>query len=105
MIFVELPAFTQQRLFDDEGLREIQELLLANPVAGDLIPGGRGLRKLRAALPGRGKRGGARVIYYWRVSPEVCYLVFAYAKNKSDDLTPVQTRMLAELMQEVLSDG
>ena len=68
MIFVELPAFTQQKLFDDDALRAIQGQLLLNPDAGDLIPGGRGLRKLRAGLGGQGKRGGARVIYYWRVS-------------------------------------
>ena len=105
MIFVELPAFNRQKLFDDDGLREIQEQLLAEPAMGDLIPGGRGLRKLRAALPVRGRRGGARVIYYWQTSPQVCYLIFAYAKNKRDDLTPAQIRALAELMQEVLGDG
>ena len=105
MIFVELPTFSQQQLFDDDALRVIQAQLLVDPVAGDLIPGGRGLRKLRVVLPGRGKRGGARVIYYWRVSPEVCYLIFAYAKNKKDDLTPAQVRMLSAVMQEVLGGG
>jgi len=105
VIFVELPAFSQLALFDDEALRTIQTLLLIDPEAGDLIPGGRGLRKLRAALPGRGKRGGARVIYYWSVSPQVCYLIFAYAKNKREDLTPAQVRMLSDAMQEVLSNG
>jgi hypothetical protein len=105
MIFVELPAFTQQGLFDDDALLEIQERLIEDPMAGDLIPGGRGLRKLRAPLPGRGKRGGARVIYYWHVAPEICYLTFAYAKNKRTDLTPAQTRTLAKLMHEVLDSG
>jgi hypothetical protein len=105
VIFVELPAFSRQELFDDDALRAIQIQLLIDPEAGDLIPGGRGLRKLRTALPGRGKRGGARVIYYWLVSPEVCYLIFAYAKNKRDDLTPAQVRMLSDVMQEVLGDG
>jgi hypothetical protein len=104
MIFVELPAFSQQGLFDDEALRAIQAQLLLNPNAGDLIPGGHGLRKLRAALVGRGKRGGARVIYYWQSSPEVCYMVFAYAKNRLENLTPAQTRLLAAAMKEVLSD-
>jgi hypothetical protein len=105
VIFVELPAFSQQGLFDDDALRVVQAQLLIDPEAGDLIPGGRGLRKIRAALPGRGKRGGARVIYYWRVSPEVCYLIFAYAKNAKDDLTPAQERMLSGMMQEVLDRG
>jgi hypothetical protein len=66
MIFVELPVFTRVAtdLFGDEALQGIQEILLADPEAGDIIPGGGGLRKLRVPFPGRGKRGGARVIYY-----------------------------------------
>ena len=53
--------------------------LLENPAAGDLIPGGRGLRKLRVP-PRERKTGGARVIYYHWVSRDQCYLVYAYAK-------------------------
>jgi hypothetical protein len=104
MLFVELPVFTAQELFNDEGLRAVQAQLLANPEAGDLIQGGHGLRKLRAVLAGRGKRGGARVIYYWWPSQRVCYLVYAYAKNRQENLTPAQTRLLAAAMKEVLSD-
>jgi len=104
MIFVELPAFTEQKLFDDEALRVIQSQLLVDPLTGDVIKGGHGLRKLRVALPGRGKRGGARVIYYWRASKELCYLIFAYAKNTQEDLTPMQTKILAKLMNEVIGD-
>ena len=100
MVFVELPIFVRgaQDLFSDDDLRELQLTLLENPVAGDLIPGGRGLRKLRAPLQGRGKRGGARVIYYHWVSHDQCYLVYAYAKNVAADLTKDQLRRLAELM-------
>ncbi len=105
MIFVELPAFTRQMLFDDEGLRTVQTRLLEDPEAGDLIPGGHGLRKLRAALPGRGKRGAARVIYYWQTSRDTCYLVFAYAKNRQETLTAAQTRALSSLMKKVIGDG
>jgi hypothetical protein len=104
MVFVELPAFTEQRLFDDEALRAIQIRLLLDPSAGDIIPGTKGLRKIRVALPGRGKRGGARVIYYWRVSKDLCYLIYAYAKNTQEDLTRLQARSLSKLMQEVIGD-
>ncbi|MGH8489856.1 MAG: type II toxin-antitoxin system RelE/ParE family toxin [Gammaproteobacteria bacterium] len=106
MLFIELPpAFARQNLFDDDGLRAVQSRLLEDPEAGDVIRGGRGLRKLRAALPGRGKRGGARVIYYWRASQDSCYLDFAYAKTGQEDLTLAQVRALAALMREVLNDG
>jgi putative transcriptional regulator len=65
VIFVETPAFCRWRdeNLDDEEFRALQNVLIADPHAGDVIPGARGLRKLRVALEGRGKRGGARVIY------------------------------------------
>lgn len=75
MVFVELPVFFRcaKELFSDDDMRELQVTLLENHAAGDLIPGGRGLRKLHVPLPGRGKQGGARVIYYHWVSQEQCY--------------------------------
>jgi hypothetical protein len=103
MVFVELPAFTQQQLFDDDELRVIQTRLLDDPDAGDRMPGGHGLRKLRAS--GRGKRGGTRVIYFWRDSRQICYLVFAYAKNRVQNLTPAQTLALSAAVKEAIADG
>lgn len=66
MLFIETSIFTQlaAELLDDESLRTLQNLLLEKPERGPVIAGTGGLRKLRLALPGRGKRGGARVIYY-----------------------------------------
>ena len=103
MVFVELPIFIRcaAELFSDEDIAELQKILLENPAVGDLIPGSRGLRKLRVPLPGRGKRGGARVIYYHWVSKEQCYLLYAYAKNVSANLTSEQLQRLAEVMQEI----
>ncbi len=107
MVFVELPIFARcaNELFSDDDMRELQVILLENPSAGDLIPGGRGLRKLRVPLPGRGKRGGARVIYYHWVSHEQCYLVYAYAKNVAADLTKDQLRRLADVIDVEVSHG
>ncbi len=107
MIFVELPVFTRAaaHLFDDDALQNMQEILLHTPEAGDVIPGGGGLRKIRVALPGRGKRGGARVIYYWWSRQECCYLVYAYAKNEQSDLTREQLKQLARVMKEEIGDG
>ena len=107
MVFVELPIFSRcaNELFSDDDMRVLQVILLENPSAGDLIPGGRGLRKLRVPLPGRGKRGGARVIYYHWVSHEQCYLVYAYAKNVAADLTKDQLRRLADVIDVEVSHG
>ena len=107
MVFVELPIFVRcaQELFSDDDLHELQVTLLANPAAGDLIPGGRGLRKLRVPLPGRGKRGGARVIYFHWSSHDQCYLVYAYAKNVAADLTKDQLRRLADVIDVEVNHG
>ena len=80
-------------------------MLLKKPNAGDLIPGGRGLRKLRVPLPGRGKRGGARVIYYHWVSKEQCYLIYAYAKNVAANLTKEQLHRLADVIDVQVKNG
>lgn len=66
MVFLETPIFTRQikALVDDDEYRALQLHLMMNPDAGELIPRSGGLRKIRLGLPGRGKRGGARVIYY-----------------------------------------
>ena len=79
--------------------------MLADPEAGDVIPGGGGLRKLRVALPGRGKRGGAWVIYYWWAWREHCYLFYAYAKNEQSDLARDQLKQLARIMKQETHDG
>lgn len=106
MIFIELTPFVEFRRahWSDEELRALQNALIERPEAGPLIPGAGGLRKLRWALVGRGKRGGARVIYYWRGAADLVYLVFAYAKNEQGDLTPDQARQLARLIEGVKHD-
>lgn len=106
MIFVELPGFVRcaAGLFTEEDILRLENTLMENPMAGDLIPGGRGLRKLRVPLEGRGKRGGARVIYYHWVNKDLCYLIHAYAKNVSTNLTPDQLRRLAAAMQAETGD-
>lgn len=103
MVFIELPPFIAfaAEWWSDEDLRRLQNALLNQPDAGDLIRGGSGLRKLRWSAQGKGKRGGARVIYYWYVLGDRIYLIHAYAKNEREDLTPAQVRALAELMKDI----
>lgn len=105
MVFIELPLFRKYLDFTDEELRAVQNTILDRPDAGDLIPGGGGLRKLRAAIGGRGKRGGARVIYYWQVSASHCYLLLAYPKNVLDNLSDEQLRLLSALVDKEIGNG
>lgn len=104
MIFFETPVFTSQikALVDDDDYLELQRQLAAHPESGDLIPRSGGLRKIRMALPGRGKRGGARVIYYWIAPREQIYMLLVYPKNVQDDLTPQQLKVLRGLVAEEL---
>ncbi len=106
LVFVELTPFIAFRTeyWTDEDLRARQSFLLVSPDAGDLMQGGAGLRKLRWSVQGRGKRGGARVIYYWCVPKHCIYLIYGYTKSEREDLTPKQIKVLAALMKE-LKDG
>lgn len=79
----------------------MQNFLLATPDAGDVIAGGSGLRKLRCAVKGSDKRGGARVIYYRHVAGDCIYLICGYVKNVQADLTHTQIRTLAQLMKDI----
>jgi mRNA-degrading endonuclease RelE of RelBE toxin-antitoxin system len=102
MRFVETPIFTRTvtALLDEEQYRALQLALALRPEQGDLIRGSGGLRKLRWGLAGRGKRGGARVIYYWDTPTETFYMLYAYTKQEQGDLTPQQVRVLSRLVRE-----
>ena len=65
VIFSESPTFTKavQQILREEDYFELQDQLIDAPDAGDIIPGSKGLRKIRVASGGKGKRGGSRVIY------------------------------------------
>ena len=74
---------------------------MLNPGAGAMIKGSGGLRKIRWNLPGVGKRGALRVIYYFD-KPETIYMLFMYKKNKQEDLTPEQVKILKKTIKENL---
>ena len=103
MEFIETPTFTRmlvEMLTDDE-YAGLQQVLVVNPDAGDIVKGGGGIRKLRHALPGRGKRGGVRVIYYWLRKDGQIYMLLIYPKSKKDTLTARETAILFELVKEL----
>ena len=74
--------------------------LALHPDLGVVIPGSGGLRKMRWSLPGRGKRGGVRTIYYWAVANDQILMLLIYAKKEQDDLTSVQLKVLRKIVEE-----
>ena len=106
MELIETSTFTRQitALLSDEDYGVFQSRLAANPSLGALIKGGGGIRKIRMAVGSRGKRGGARVIYYWAVRKDVILLLYAYPKNVAADLTPKQVAQLAKVVKEEFRD-
>jgi hypothetical protein len=101
--FVELPPFQRLRdeYFDDESFKGLQHELMENPEAGDVIQGTGGLRKVRYAdeRRGKGKRGGLRVIYFWKDADDQFWLFTVYDKDEADDLSPDQRKMLKQRLQ------
>jgi hypothetical protein len=96
---VEMDEFraATRKLMDDEERAELVEYLSYHPTAGVVIPGTGGVRKLRWALEGRGKRGGARVIYFFHDMEMPLYLMTAYAKNEREKLSQAEMNALQKL--------
>ena len=105
MIFKETPVFTRQivKLLSDDEYGKLQQALVINPEAGDLIQHSGGLRKVRWRTATRGKRGGIRVIYYWFVSEDQIFMLLAYGKGEKDDLSAKEIKILRELVKEAVS--
>lgn len=104
MVFIETPAFTRLlgKYLDDDGYRELQESLATNPMAGSVISGTGGFRKLRWRQPGRqkGTRGGIRLIYYYLEQDAQLWFVTLYGKDEADDLSANQKRTLRAAIAE-----
>jgi len=102
MIFKETTIFTRQirKLIPDDAYRELQQELIFNPAAGDLIKGSGGLRKIRWQSASGGKRGGIRVIYYWYVADHEIFLLLAYGKKEKTDLSAKEIKILRTLVEE-----
>jgi hypothetical protein len=102
MIIIETPIFTKriQELISYEEYRLLQAHLVNRPDTGKIISGSGGLRKLRWAGGGHGKRGGIRSIYYWFVSLDVILLLYAYPKSERDDMTTEQLKQLKKIIEK-----
>jgi mRNA-degrading endonuclease RelE of RelBE toxin-antitoxin system len=102
LTLVETRAFARRRpeLLSDEEYRLAQIALARNPEVGKVIQGSGGIRKVRWELEGRGKRGGARVIYYWAVNREIVLLLGIYAKGEAESISRDQLKALATVVKE-----
>jgi mRNA-degrading endonuclease RelE of RelBE toxin-antitoxin system len=101
VVFVETPTFTRRvlNLMVDESYSALQTHLARRPDAGAVIRGSGGMRKIRWAGKGHGKRGGVRVIYYWWVGKDRISMLFIYAKNEQDDLKAGQLKQLRHALE------
>jgi hypothetical protein len=103
MKLIETPLFSESivDLIPDESYRELQKELILRLDAGDLVPGAGGLRKIRWRVPGHGKSGGLRIIYYVDY-PDTIYMLMAYKKNRQENITPQQVKLLKHTVKEWL---
>lgn len=106
MEFIETQTFTRLLLglLSDDEYANLQNMLAENPERGEIIQAGGGIRKLRFALPGRGKSGGVRVIYYWIKDKHEIYMLLIYPKSKKDDLTDKETALLRSFVKELVKE-
>jgi hypothetical protein len=95
----ETPLFIRQAeaIWGNEQREAFVSFIAANPEAGDVIPDTGGVRKVRWARAGGGKRGGARVIYFYHDAERPLYLLMAYARARQEDMSPDEKRQVRKL--------
>ncbi|MDQ6926426.1 MAG: type II toxin-antitoxin system RelE/ParE family toxin, partial [Candidatus Eremiobacteraeota bacterium] len=101
--FVHLPSYVRSAkgVIGDDEQRALEQMLVDDPTAGAVVAGTGGVRKIRVALQGRGRRGGARVIYVYRAAKGRVYLLLAYAKNQQATITAAEKRIMRQLTAQL----
>ncbi len=96
---VETEQFLRQaeKLFSEQERTQLIDFLSASPTAGDEIVGSGGLRKVRYAIKGKGKSGGARVIYFFYNESAPLYLITCYGKSAKGNLSRAEVNDFAKL--------
>lgn len=103
----ETPLFIKQsaRIFSEDEKQELLAFLAKNPTAGSIIPGTGGIRKLRFQASGRGKRGGARVIYFYFDEDFPLIALMAYAKGAQETISQKGKAVLAALASDIKAEA
>ena len=100
--FIETPFFTRalERYLDDDEYGELQHHLNVYPEAGVVVPGSGGVRKIRWSVSGRGKRGGLRVIYFFRRARAEIWMLTLYGKNVRENIPAHVLRQMKETIDD-----
>lgn len=103
---VETPRFLADalRLFTDKEREAIVDRVAVDPNCGVVVPGGESIRKIRVGFGGRGKRGGARIMYIFGGDDVPVFLLAAFAKNEKDDLTKAELGAMAKAVKMILEN-
>ena len=96
--FIETAVFARARehYLDDREFAELQQFPIRHPNAGVVVPGSGGVRKVRWAVPGMGKRGGVRVLYFWAEAGGQIWLLVIYGKSVQENIAAGTLRRLKE---------
>jgi hypothetical protein len=105
MTVLETPGFLREAaaVLPEAERAELISFLAANPDAGDIMPDTGGARKLRWRAPGRGKRGGVRVIYYFYNESLPLFLLNVFAKNEKANLTKAERNEMKALLPRLVA--
>jgi hypothetical protein len=100
---VETPAYLGRaaRVLSEAEQEDVVQMIARDPTCGALMEGTGGVRKVRFAVGGRGKSGGARVVYYFHSDVMPAFLLTAFAKNEKANLTPAERNRLARLVEVI----
>jgi len=103
MVFIEASTFTKliSKYLSDDEYMALQWYLMTYPGAGDIVRGSGGVRKIRWKKKGTGKRGGVRIIYYWRKAADEIWLLTIYAKSEK---TTIPSHILKRTAGEIEND-
>lgn len=106
LTFVETATFTRliSGLVDDDDYAALQQELAENPEKGGPMSGCGGVRKIRLALPGRGKSGGARVCYLYFKHNDLIYLLYVFTKGDADNLSAEGKKAMRLLAQQIKNE-